>query len=58
MTEICPEVPIRWIDSSEQPEELRRRNIGVGTCIVNARLIRSSVLDKDSFQKEVRAALK
>jgi hypothetical protein len=55
--EIYPEVSIRWIDSSEQPEELRKRNIGGGTCIVNARLIKSFVLDKDNFQKEVKVAL-
>jgi hypothetical protein len=55
--EIYPDVPIRWIDSSEEPEEPRKRNIGVGTCIVNAKLIKSYVLDKDNFQKEVKAAL-
>jgi len=58
LREMYPEVPIRWIDSSEEPEELRKRNIGIGTCIVNARLIRSYVTDKDTFQKEVRAALR
>ena len=56
--EIHPKVSIRWIDSSEESEELGKRNIGIGDCIVNARLMRSFVLDKESFQKEVREALK
>ena len=54
---ICPEVPIRWIDSSEEPDEVRKRNVSVGNCIVNATLIKSCVLDKDNFQKEVKAVL-
>ncbi len=56
--EVAPGVYIRWIDSSEEPEEVRRRNVGVSDCIVNAKLIKSYVLDKDDFQKEVRAALR
>ena len=56
--EVCPEVSIRWIDASEEPAELKKRNIDVGDCIVNARLLRSFVLDKESFQNEVKAALK
>jgi len=56
--EIDPEVSIRWIDSSEECDELEKRNIGIGDCIVNARLIRSFVLDKESFQKEVKEILK
>lgn len=55
--EIYPKVPIRWIDSSEEPEELKKRNVAVGSCIVNAKLIKSSVLDRDNFQKEVKTAL-
>jgi GNAT superfamily N-acetyltransferase len=55
--EICPNVPVRWMDSSEEPEEIEKRNVAVGSCIVNARLIKSYVLNKDNFQKEVRAAL-
>lgn len=55
--EISPEVPIRWIDSSEEPEEVRKRNVSVGDCIVNAILIKACVLDKDSFQKEVKVVL-
>lgn len=56
--EIAPEVPIQWIDSSEEPGELARRNVRVGDCIVNARRVRSFVLDKESFQREVRELLK
>jgi len=56
--EAHPEVPIRWIDSSEEPDEVKKRNASVGDCIVNARLMKSFVLDKDSFQEEVKAALK
>jgi GNAT superfamily N-acetyltransferase len=56
--EIDPAVPIRWIDSTEEPEAVKKRSVGVGHCIVNARLIKSYVLDKDSFQKEAKAALK
>jgi len=56
--EIDLDVPIRWIDSSQEPEEVRKRNITVGTCVVNAKLINSFVLDKGSFQKEVGAALR
>ena len=55
--EIDPEVSIRWMDSSEEPEELRKRNVGVGACVVNARLIETFVLDKESFQKEVKESL-
>ena len=55
--EIHPEIPTRWMDSSEEPEELRKRNVGVGACIVNARLIEAFVLDKESFQKEVKESL-
>ncbi|MBE0431659.1 MAG: GNAT family N-acetyltransferase [Dehalococcoidia bacterium] len=56
--EIDPEVPIRWIDSSQEPGELSKRNARVGDCIVNARLVKCFVLDKESFQKEVQALLK
>jgi len=55
--DIEPEVSIRWIDSSQESEQVRRRNIAVGACIVNGKLMKSFVLDKQSFQKEVKAAL-
>jgi len=56
--EIDREVPIRWMDSCEEPEEVRKRHVGVGACVVNARLIEAFVLDKESFQKEVKASLR
>ena len=56
--EMAPEVSIRWMDSSEESEELRKRKIDVGDCIVNARLIHPFFLDKESFQKEVKDLLK
>ena len=56
--EIDPEVPIQWIDSCEEPAELMKRNARVGDCIVNARPISSFVLDKESFQREVRDLLR
>jgi GNAT superfamily N-acetyltransferase len=56
--EMYPEVPIRWIDSSEELEEVRKRNVSVGDCIVDAKLTPSYVLDRDTVQKQVRAALK
>ena len=56
--EIDPAVSIRWIDSSDEPEEVRKRNVSVGDCIVNGRLIRSHVLDKENFQNEAKGALR
>jgi hypothetical protein len=56
--EMAPRVPVRWIDSSEEPAEVKKRAVSVGDCIVNARLIKSCVLDKDNFQEEVQTALK
>jgi GNAT superfamily N-acetyltransferase len=56
--EAYPDIPIRWIDSSEEPQEVKKRNLSVGDCVVNAKFIKSCVLDKDSFQREVQTALK
>jgi len=56
--EIDREIPIRWIDSSQEPDELRKRNVRVGDCIVNARLVKSFVLDKESFKSEVQDLLR
>lgn len=55
--QVCPEVPITWLDAAQQPEEARKRRVEPGDCIVNARRINTSVLDKEGFQREVRAAL-
>jgi len=55
--EVDPEIPILWFDESQEPEEVKGRNVGVGDCIVNAKYIKSSVLDKEKFLKEIREAL-
>ncbi len=55
--EVDSKVLIRWLDSSEELEEVKKRHVATGDCIVNAKHIKSFVLDKESFQKEVRAAL-
>ncbi|MBO3802984.1 MAG: GNAT family N-acetyltransferase [Candidatus Brockarchaeota archaeon] len=56
IVDVAPNITIRWIDKSEEPEEVMKRG-NVEGCIVNAKLIRSFVLDKDSFKKEVREAM-
>jgi len=55
--QVCPEVPIAWLDAAREPEEARKRRVGPGDCIVNARRIDTCVLDKEGFQREVKAAL-
>ncbi|MEM3029881.1 MAG: GNAT family N-acetyltransferase [Thermoproteota archaeon] len=53
-----PGISIRWINGSEEPEEIERRGIS-GGIIVNARLIRASLLvNRDAFLREVFDALK
>jgi GNAT superfamily N-acetyltransferase len=54
--EVAPGLSVRWIDRSKEPEEVKRRGNFEG-CVVNARPIRSFVLDKESFQREVAEAL-
>jgi hypothetical protein len=54
--EIAPRMPIRWIDRSAEPEEAGKRG-SVEGCVVNACQIKSLVLDKEGFRKEVAAAL-
>ncbi len=50
-------VCIRWINSSEEPNEAEKRGISEGV-IVNGRLISSFILDdREAFIKEVLAAL-
>jgi len=53
---LAPGVPMRWINRSEEPDEVRRRGNAEG-CIVNARYIKAFVLNKEAFQKEVMDAL-
>jgi N-acetylglutamate synthase-like GNAT family acetyltransferase len=54
--EVAPGLSVRWIDRSKEPEEGKKRGNFEG-CVVNARPIRSFVLDKESFQREVAEAL-
>jgi len=54
--EVAPNLSVRWIDKAKEPEEVKRRGNFEG-CVVNARPIRSFVLDKESFQREVQEAL-
>jgi N-acetylglutamate synthase-like GNAT family acetyltransferase len=54
--EVAPGLSVRWIDRSKEPAEVKRRGNFEG-CVVNARPIRSFVLDKESFQREVAEAL-
>lgn len=50
-------VCIRWINSSEEPNEAEKRGVSEGV-IVNGRLISSFILDdREAFIKEVLAAL-
>ena len=55
--EIAPEIPVRWMSKSDEPMETEKRGNAEG-CIVNAKLIRSSVFDRENVQKEVAEALK
>lgn len=55
--EIDSKIPILWINTSEEPEKVRKRNVKIGDCIVNAKLMKSFVLDEKTFQKEVKEAL-
>ncbi|MBA7636479.1 hypothetical protein ES703_44099 [subsurface metagenome] len=55
--EIAPGISIQWIDKSKEPEEIRKRG-NIEGCIVNAKAIKSYVLDKEDFQKEITEALK
>lgn len=55
--QMCPAAPIRWLDASDDPKELTKRNVDVGDCVVNARRIETCVLDSEGFQREVTAAL-
>jgi len=55
--EIDSEIPIWWLAVAKEPEEAKKRNIEVWHCIVNGRQIKTFVLDKEGFQKEVKEAL-
>lgn len=50
--EIIPGIPVRWISRSGEPGEVEKRG-GFEGCVVNARPIKSFVLDREAFQREV-----
>lgn len=54
--QVAPGIPVRWIDKSEEPKEVKKRGCFEG-CIVNAKPIKSFVPAKDNFQREVVEAL-
>jgi hypothetical protein len=56
ITEIDPEIQIRWIDSTLEPEEAKRRGLQEGH-IVNAKQIKAFVLQEEDFKAEVSQAL-
>jgi len=56
--ELDSTVPIVWLDVASEPEKVKGRNLAVGDCVVNGHQLRSFVLDKENFQKEVRQALR
>jgi len=54
--EAVPNVPIRTINKSEEPEEVEKRG-QVPSCVIDGKPIETSFMDKESFQKEVTRAL-
>jgi hypothetical protein len=54
--ELAPDLPVRWISQSEEPEEAVKRG-GYAGCVVRATPITSFVLDRDRFRQEVQTAL-
>jgi len=55
--EVDENIPIVWFDTIENSDEVRRRNLYVGNCVVNAKKIKEFVLNKDAFQSKVREAV-
>jgi len=55
--EVAPNIPIRWISKTEEPEEVKKRG-NVEGIVVNGKPIMAFVLNKASFQREVAEALK
>jgi GNAT superfamily N-acetyltransferase len=54
--EIAPGIPTRWIDRLEEPEAVKKRGYFEG-CVVNGKPIKSFVLDREDFEKEVKEAI-
>lgn len=55
--EVDEKIPIVYIDIAKEPEMAKRRNANYGDCAVNGRIIKTFVLDKTNFQKEVKSLL-
>lgn len=54
--QVTPDIPVRMINKFEQQEEIKKRG-QVPFCSVNGVAMQSFFMDKESFQKEVKAAL-
>lgn len=55
--EIDEKIPIVYIDIVREPEMAKRRNANYGDCVVNGKVIKTFVLDKTNFQREIQKAL-
>jgi len=53
---IAPDLPVRWIDWTEEPEEFAKRG-GASGIVINGTPIRASFFDEAGFDGEVRKAL-
>jgi GNAT superfamily N-acetyltransferase len=56
MKEVAPQMPIRWINMSKEPDEVRKRG-NVKGCFVNAVPIKAPIFDEERFKEEVLKAL-
>jgi hypothetical protein len=54
--QVSPKIPIRMINKFEEPDEVEKRG-QTPYCAVNGKAITSFFMDKENFQKEVKAAL-
>jgi len=54
--QVAPDISVRMINKFEQQEEVKKRG-QVPSCEVNGVAMQSFFMDKESFQKEVKAAL-
>ncbi|MGQ9706153.1 MAG: GNAT family N-acetyltransferase [bacterium] len=55
--EVDENITIIWLDTTLNSDEIKKRNLDVGDCVVNARKIKAFVLDKERFQGEVRQVM-
>ena len=56
ISEIAPDLPIRMVNTFEEPEEVEKRG-QVPALVVNGKPIKAFFMDKENFQKEVKKAL-